>query len=92
MSVNHIVSLEKFKSNPKKFIRELHKTRMPFVLTQDNEAVAVIQDMGDYRKLMNAVYMFKIIAQGEKEIMDFKGIDQSKVFEEIDKILETTFE
>lgn len=92
MSINYIVSLDEFKSNPNRFIRDLQKKRMPFILTKNDEAVAVVQDMDEYRKLIDAVYMLKILAQGEKEIRNSRGHDQADVFDEIDKILESTID
>lgn len=92
MSVSQIISLDKFKKNPNKFIKDLHERRTPLVLTQNDKAVAVLQDMDDYRKLIDAVYMLKLLAQGEKEVKNSKGDDQSQVFDEIERILESTVE
>jgi len=92
MSINNMVSLDKFKANPNKFIKDLYKRGTPLVLTQNDEAVAVLQDMDDYRKLIDAVYMLKLLAQGEKEIRNSEGQNQSEVFDELNKILESPVE
>jgi len=92
MSINNMVSLDKFKANPNKFIKDLYKRGTPLVLAQNDEAVAVLQDMDDYRKLIDAVYMLKLLAQGEKEIRNSEGQNQSEVFDELNKILESPVE
>lgn len=92
MQSEQIVSLNKFVTDANKFVKTLNTTQKPLILTQDDAAVAILQDIKQYHKLLNALYMLKLMVQGEKDIQEGKGHKQSEVFEEIDRILETKVE
>ena len=61
-------------------------------MKQDDAAVAIVQDITQYHKLLNALLLLKLMAQGERDIQENNVCKQSKVFEEIDKILESKVE
>lgn len=87
MQSEQIVSLNKFITDAHKFIQTLNKTGTPLILTQNDAAVAIVQDIEQYRKLLNSLYMLKLMVQGERDIQEGKGYKQSEVFEELDRIL-----
>jgi PHD/YefM family antitoxin component YafN of YafNO toxin-antitoxin module len=89
MQIEKIISLDKFVANANELLDNLSSTHSPLILTKDDSAVAVIQNVHDYKKLLNALFMLKLMVQGEKEIQNGQGIGQDKVFAEIDRILES---
>jgi len=92
MRTEQIVSLEKFVANANKFVKAINTSHKPLVLTQDESAVAIVQDIKQYHKILNALYMLKLMVQGEKDIQEGKGYKQAEVFEEIDRLLESKSE
>jgi len=79
MQNEQIISLEKFITDADNFVKNLNTTHKPIILTQNDSAVAVLQDIKDHRKLLNALYMLKLMVQGERDIQQGKGYKQSEV-------------
>lgn len=46
----------------------LRETSVPYVITQNGEAAAVLVDPVEYDRMLEAVEMLKLIRQGESEI------------------------
>lgn len=88
MQNEQIMSLDKFIANANELLDNLRSSNTNIILTKNDSAVAVIQNVNDYRKLQNAIYMLKLMVQGEKEIQSGQGIEQQDVFHEINRLLE----
>ncbi len=89
MHNEHIVSIGKFIDNPNTFIDNLNVTHSPLILVQNDTPVAVVQGVDEYRKLLDALYILKLLVQGEKEIQEGKGQTQDEVFADINRLLES---
>lgn len=46
----------------------LRETSLPYVITQNGEAAAVLVDPVEYDRMLEAIEMLKLIRQGESEI------------------------
>jgi len=46
----------------------LRETSVPYVITQNGEAAAVLVDPVEYDRMLEAIEMLKLIRQGESEI------------------------
>lgn len=89
MEAKQIISLDKFVSNAHKLVEDIRIAQSALILTQDDSPVAVVQDIQQYQKLLKAVYMLKLMAQGEKDIREGKERDQADVFEKMNHLLES---
>ncbi len=89
MHTEQIVSIGKFIDNPNTFIENLNTTHSPLILVQNDSPVAILQGVDEYRKLLDALSILKLLVQGEKEIQEGKGQTQDEVFTEINHIVET---
>lgn len=78
--------------NATELIDELNTTYTPLILIQNDTPVAVVQNVKEYQKLLNALCMLKLMVQGEKDIQEGKGRKQADVFADINRMLESKSE
>lgn len=62
------------KANAAELIRELAETHEPFVITQNDEACAVMQDVATYEATQATLALLKILALGKRQIDKGKAI------------------
>jgi prevent-host-death family protein len=62
------------KANTTAVIRELTEKRSPLVITQNGKATAVLQDVVSYDETQEALAMLKILALGNHQFQQGKGI------------------
>lgn len=60
------------KANAADVLQELNEQRKPFVITQNGEARAVIQDVASYEETQETLALLKILALGNKQIAEGK--------------------
>lgn len=68
-----------FKSHAAEMIKRLHESGEPYVITQNGEAKAVIQDIGSYERDQETMALLKILALGRQQIEDGKTTPASRV-------------
>ena len=51
-------------------LNQVNESRRPVFVTQNGEAKAVIMDAESYQNLQNALGVLKLLAQGEKDILE----------------------
>lgn len=56
------------KSNAADVLRELAENREPFVVTQNGEAKAVLQDIASYEETQETMSLLKILALGNRQV------------------------
>ena len=61
-------SISHLKANAAETLLELAERREPLVITQNGEAVAVLQDVASYEETQEALALLKILAIGNREI------------------------
>lgn len=60
------------KANAADVLEELNEQRRPLVITQNGEAKAVIQDVASYEETQETLALLKILALGNKQIVEGK--------------------
>ncbi|HCE46250.1 MAG TPA: prevent-host-death protein [Lentisphaeria bacterium] len=65
---NTVKSISYVKSHASEILNKISDSHATYVITQNGEAKAVIQDIEEYDKLQESLAMLKLIAQGRKDI------------------------
>lgn len=78
-----IRSLSDFRSNVSSFVNQVRQTKRPMVLTQHGRSAAVLLDVGAYEALVERAELLEDIRVAEEEIKAGKGIQHSKIKEEL---------
>lgn len=60
------------KANAAEVLQELSEHRKPFVITQNGEAKAVLQDVASYEETQETLALLKILALGNKQVAQRK--------------------
>lgn len=89
MNSEQVLSLDQFLGKADKVLRKLKQSHRPIILTQNEVPVAVLHHVESYNKLLKAVVMIKLLLQGEKDVQQGRVREQSQVFEEIERMLES---
>lgn len=64
---SRIKPISYFKANAAEVIRELAEEREPYVITQNGQASAVLQDIKSYEETQETLALLKILALGRAE-------------------------
>lgn len=64
----NIKPISYFKAHASEMLDTLRETSVPYVITQNGEAAAVLVDPVEYDRMLEAIEMLKLIRQGESEI------------------------
>ena len=75
------------KSRASDLLKQINETHRPFVITQNGEPRAVLQDPESYENMRNAIGLLKLISLGEEDIKGGKSKSQEEVFANIENIL-----
>ena len=73
------------KAHAAEIIRNIHERGEPLIITQNGEAKAVLQDIGEYERMQETLALLKILARGEKQIDEGRGRPAAKVLKDIRK-------
>lgn len=71
------------KDNAAEIIREMGRDGEPLIITQNGEAKAIVQSLKEYERTQETLALLKILAMGDKEFDEGKGIPASKVFADL---------
>ena len=71
------------KAHAAEIVRELGKDAEPLVITQNGEAKVVMQSIREYERTQETLALLKILALGEKQFDEGKGIPAKEVFERL---------
>ena len=66
-------------------LQQINETHRPVVITQNGEPRAVLQDLESYENMRDAIWILKLISQGEDDIKQGKVKSQEQVFADIEK-------
>ena len=78
-----IKSVTYLKENAAEVLHQVNERRAPFVITQNGEAKAVIQDVASYEETQETLAMLKILALGEQEEREGKVHPLQAVLDEL---------
>ena len=68
MRLTNIKSISYLKANAAEVLQELTDKREPYLITQNGEAKAVMQDVASYENTQETLALLKILALGNQEI------------------------
>lgn len=68
MRSSNIKPISYLKANAAEVLNHLAESREPFLITQNGEARAVIQDVASYESTQETLALLKILALGNREI------------------------
>lgn len=68
----NIKPISYLKANAAEVLKRLAEQREPFLITQNGEARAVIQDIASYESTQETLALLKILALGNREIEEGK--------------------
>ncbi|HUW65410.1 MAG TPA: type II toxin-antitoxin system Phd/YefM family antitoxin [Spirochaetia bacterium] len=68
------------KANAAEILTQVNETHRPVYVTQNGEARAVLLDTESFEKMMKALGLLKLLAQGERDIVDGKVLSQEDFF------------
>ena len=66
------------KANAAEIVRTMAEERSAFVITQNGEAKAVMQDVATYEQTQETLALLKILALGNREIEEGKVVPAAK--------------
>jgi len=72
------------KANAAEILAQVNETHRPVYVTQNGEAKAVLLDTESYEKMRKALGLLKLLAQGERNIVDEKVLSQDEFFSALD--------
>ena len=73
------------KANAAEILAQVNESRRPVYVTQNGEAKAVLLDTESYEKMKKALGLLKLLAQGERDIVDGKVLSQEDFFSVMDR-------
>lgn len=66
--------LSEFRAGVAKFVKQIHETRRPMVLTQRGRGVAVLVDVQEYEKMQERLEVLEEVYRAEEQITNGAGI------------------
>jgi prevent-host-death family protein len=63
-----------FKANAARMLRDVAERGEPYVITQNGEAKAVLQDVASYEAMQQTLALLKLMAMGEREVADGRTV------------------
>ncbi len=75
------------KTRSAQLIKAARESRRPVIITQNGKASAVLQDAESYEEQRQALFLLKILAQGDQAIMRGEGIPHAEVRRNLGKKL-----
>lgn len=66
--------LSEFRAGVAKFVKQIHETRRPMVLTQRGRGVAVLVDVQEYEKMQERLEVLEEVYRAEEQIASGAGI------------------
>jgi len=86
--VPEIVSITDLRQDAAGIVERARVNEEPIVITQRSHAVAVLLSVSTYEQMMYEREILGILAKGETEIRDAKGISVEEALAEAEKLLE----
>lgn len=68
--------LSEFRASVATFVKQIHETRRPMVLTQRGRGVAVLVDVREYERMQERLEILEDIYKAEEQIASGEGIPQ----------------
>ena len=69
-----IHSLSAFRTNAAHFLKQVHDTKRPMVITQSGHSAAVLLDVGQYEDLLDQLELLRDVQTAEKQAATGKDL------------------
>ncbi len=79
--------LSDFRSNVSGFLKQVHTTRRPIVITQHGKSSAILLDVAEYEKMMDKMELVEDIELATKQINSGEGISHRNAYKQVKKRL-----
>ncbi len=76
-----------FRSNVTGFIKQVHSTKRPIVITQHGKSSAVLLDVSEYEKMMDKMELIEDINVATEQIKNNEGISHKNAYKQLKKRL-----
>ncbi|MEK6527679.1 MAG: type II toxin-antitoxin system Phd/YefM family antitoxin [Nitrospirota bacterium] len=70
--------MSEFRAGVASFLRQIHNTKRPLVITQHGRGVAVLLDVNEYEGMIERIELLEDIQAAEKQLKQGKGIEHEK--------------
>lgn len=70
--------MSEFRAGVSSFLKQVHNTKRPLVITQHGKGVAVLLDIDEYDSMLERVELLEDIQMSENQIKKGKGIEHEK--------------
>jgi len=78
-----IHSLSEFRTGIASFLKQVHTTKRPLIITQHGKSAAVLLDAGVFEAMQEKLELLQDVQTSINQIEDGKGVDHSKAKEMI---------
>lgn len=82
-----IRSVTYLKSRAADLLEQINDTQRPVVITQKGEARGVLLDPDSYERLRATIGLLKLLAQGERDVLEGRVIEQHTLFAKLEQRL-----
>jgi prevent-host-death family protein len=79
MKLERIKPISYIKANAAEVMRNLAEVREPYIITQNGEATAVLQDIHSYQATQETLALLKLLMMGERDVAE----GRTRPFEEV---------
>lgn len=70
--------MSEFRAGVASFLRQIHNTKRPLVITQHGRGVAVLMDVNEYEGMIDRIELLEDIQTAEKQLKQGKGIEHER--------------
>ncbi|MGM0906172.1 MAG: type II toxin-antitoxin system Phd/YefM family antitoxin [Pseudomonadota bacterium] len=70
--------LSEFRAGVATFVKQIHETRRPMVLTQRGRGVAVLVDVQEYERMQERLELLEEIYKAEEQLANGEGISHNE--------------
>ena len=70
--------LSEFRAGVATFVKQIHETRRPMVLTQRGRGVAVLVDVQEYERMQERLELLEEVYKAEEQIASGEGISHEE--------------
>lgn len=78
-----IRSMSEFQTGMASFLKQVHTTKRPLIITQHGKSAAVLLDAGVFEAMQEKLELLQDVQTSINQIEDGKGVDHSKAKEMI---------
>lgn len=84
---DNVKPISYFKNHAADVLKHVTESQQSLIITQRGEAVAVLQELGEYERTRETLALLKILAQSTRSLQKGKTKASAKVFSELRKNL-----